>query len=82
MISYTIDTVLGDHDPGYFHYHGWVAGTSVGIRYNFLKKFFVQSDLQGAFANYTNTKLGYSHVGRAYHHFYSLQWTYEIGMRF
>jgi hypothetical protein len=82
LISYTIDTALGDHDPGYFHYHGWVAGASLGLRFSFLKYLFIQSDLQGAYANYTNTKLGHEHLGRAYHHFYSLQWTYEVGFRF
>jgi hypothetical protein len=79
MISYTIDTILGDYDPGYFHYHGWVAAMSIGVRATFLKYLFVQTDMQGAFANYTNTKLGYAHLGRAKHHFYSLQWTWEGG---
>lgn len=82
MISYTIDTILGDNDPGYFHYHGWVAATSLGVRFSFLKHLFIQSDMQGAFANYTNTKLGHEHLGMAKHHFYSLQWTYEVGATF
>lgn len=79
LISYTIDTILKDYDPGYFHYHGWVAATSLGIRFSFLKYLFIQTDMQGAFANYTNTKLGYEHLGNAKHHFYSLQWTWEGG---
>lgn len=82
MISYTIDTILGDSDPGYFHYHGWVGALSGGMRISFLKHFFIQTDMQGAFANYTNTKLGHEHLGRAVHHFYSLQWTYEAGASF
>ena len=76
MISYTIDTILGDYDPGYFHYHGWVAAVSAGVRVSFLKYFYLQSDMQGAYADYTNTKLGYNHLGRSTQHFYSLQWTY------
>jgi len=79
LISYTIDTILGDYDPGYFHYHGWVAATSLGLRISFLKYLFIQTDMQGAFANYTNTKLGSEHLGMAKHHFYSLQWTWEGG---
>ena len=79
LISYTIDTILGDYDPGYFHYHGYVAAASLGVRANFSKHFFVQTDLQGGGANYTNTKLGHEHLGTAVHHFYSLQWTYEVG---
>lgn len=82
MISYTIDTVLGDRDNGYFHYHGWVAAASLGLRISFLKYLFIQSDFQGAYANYTNTKLGHDHLGYARHHFYSLQWTWEGGMQF
>jgi len=82
MISYTIDTILGDNDPGYFHYHGWVAAASLGVRATFLKHLFIQTDMQGAFANYTNTKLGHEHLGMARHHFYSLQWTWEAGVRF
>jgi hypothetical protein len=79
MISYTISTIMNDTDRGYFHYHGWVAATSVGVRLQLLKNFFVQSDMQGAYADYTNTKLGYDHQGLATHHFYSLQWTWEAG---
>jgi hypothetical protein len=80
LISYTISTILGDYDPGYFHYHGWVAATSLGVRVSFLKNFFIQSDIQGAFVDYTNTKLGKNHDGLATHTFYSLQWTWEGGV--
>ncbi len=80
MISYTIDTILGDFDSGYFHYHGMVGAASLGVRATFLKYLFVQTDMQGAFANYTNTKLGHEHIGRARHHFWSAQWTWEAGV--
>ena len=79
LISYTIDNILGDYDPGYFHYHGWVTAVSLGARIYFLKYLFVQTDMQGAFANYTNTRLGHEHLGMAKHTFYSLQWTWEGG---
>ncbi|GHN03223.1 membrane protein [Cytophagales bacterium WSM2-2] len=79
LISYTIDTILGDNDPGYFHYHGWVAAVGIGVRATFLKYAFIQTDMQGAFANYTNTKIGHEHLGNVRHHFYSLQWTWEAG---
>jgi hypothetical protein len=80
MISYTIDTILGDYDSGYFHYHGMVGAMSLGVRATFFKYLFLQTDMQGAFANYTNTKLGHDHLGRARHHFYSSQWTWEAGV--
>jgi hypothetical protein len=82
MISYTIDRILGDYDPGYFHYHGYVLAASLGLRISFLKHLYIQSDLQGGYANYTNTKLGYEHLGTAVQHFYSLQWTWEGGFTF
>jgi hypothetical protein len=79
LISYTISSILLDYDPGYFHYHGWVVATSVGVRASFLKYLFIQSDMQGAFANYTNTTMGSKRDGIATHTFYSLQWTWEGG---
>jgi hypothetical protein len=82
LISYTISTILGDYDPGYFHYHGWVVATSLGVRVSFLKNFFIQSDFQGAFVDYTNTKLGKNHDGLSTHTFYSLQWSWEGGVIF
>ncbi len=82
MISYTIDRILGDYDPGYFHYHGYVLAASLGLRISFLKYLYIQSDIQGGYANYTNTKLGHEHLGTAIHHFYSLQWTWEGGFTF
>lgn len=80
MISYTISTILGDNDWGYFHAQGWVAAASLGARLYFLKNFFIQTDMQGAFANYTGTTMGHDRQGAARHHFYSLQWTYEAGV--
>ncbi len=82
LISYTISTILGSVDNGHFHYHGWVTGTSVGLRFNIYRYFFIQSDIQGAFANYTNTELGADRQGLATHHFTSLQWIWAGGLNF
>lgn len=82
LISYTISTMLGSHNDGRFHYEGWVAGASLGLRINFLKYLFLQTDLQGAFAKYTNTELGADRQGRAKHHFYSLQYMWAGGINF
>jgi len=81
LISYTISTILSSVDSGHFHYHGWVAGTSLGLRFSIYKYFFIQTDMQGAFANYTNTELGADHQGLATHHFTSLQWIWAGGMQ-
>ncbi len=82
MISYTISTIMGNQDNGYFHYHGMVYATSLGVRFTLLKRFFIQSDMQGAYADYTNTKLGADHQGLSTQHFTSLQWTWGGGFLF
>ncbi len=82
LMSYTISTILGSHDSGHFYYHGWVSGVSVGLRLNIYKYVFVQTDLQGAYANYTNTELGADHQGRSTQRFYSLQYMWSGGLNF
>jgi len=79
MISYTISTVLGNHQEGPFHYHGVVVGTSLGLKADIFRYFFLQTDLQGAFADYTNTYLGDDRQGRATHVFGSLQAIWAFG---
>ena len=79
LVSYTISTVLGNHSEGPFHYHGWVAGASLGARVDIFRYFFLQSDVQGAFADYTNTWLGADHEGRATHVFGSGQFVWAFG---
>ncbi|WP_428656625.1 hypothetical protein [Runella sp.] len=82
LVSYTISTILGDYDSGRFHLQGWVTGVSGGLRLDIYRRFFVQSDFQAAFANYTGSELGSDHVGRATHHFFSWQGIYGFGANF
>lgn len=82
LISYTISSVLGNIDGGYFHYHGIVAGTSVGLKFDLFRYFFLQTDLQGAWVDYTNTKLGADHQGLSTQQFYSLQYSYAFGFNY
>jgi hypothetical protein len=82
LISYTISSILGNNDEGYFHYHGVVAGVSAGLKLDLLTYFFLQTDLQGAWVDYTNTKLGADHQGLATHHFYSLQYSLAFGFNY
>lgn len=79
MISYTISTVLGNHQEGPFHYHGLVVGTSLGLKADIFRYFFLQTDLQGTFADYTNTYLGDDRQGRATHVLGSLQAIWAFG---
>lgn len=82
LISYTISSVLGNVDGGYFHYHGVVAGASAGLKLDLFTYFFLQTDLQGAWVNYTNTKLGADHQGLSTQKFYSLQYSYSFGFNY
>ncbi|MBC7391228.1 MAG: hypothetical protein H7329_18650 [Opitutaceae bacterium] len=80
LVSYTISSVLGNYDKGAFYYHGMVYGLSTTLRLELLKYFFIETSLQGAFANYTNTRLGADHKGLATHRFFSLQYMYGAGL--
>lgn len=82
LISYTISSVLGNDDPGYFHYHGIVTAVSAGLKLDLFRYFFLQTNLQGAWADYTNTKLGADHQGISTQHFYSLQYIYAFGFNY
>ena len=79
MISYTISSIFTSHAEGPFHYEGWVAGASGGLRAEFFRYFFLQSDVQGAYARYTNSYLGADRQGRSTQQFGSLQWLYGFG---
>jgi hypothetical protein len=79
MISYTISSIFTSHAEGPFHYEGWVAGASGGLRLELYKYFFLSSDFQGAYARYTNSYIGADRLGRVTHHFGSAQWLYGFG---
>jgi hypothetical protein len=71
LVSYSISTVLGDHNPGRFHVQGYVIGVTGGARINVFKYLFVQPSFQYAFADYLGTELGRDAKGRATHRFSS-----------
>ena len=79
MISYTISSIFTSHAEGPFHYEGWVAGASGGLRLELYKYFFLSSDFQGAYARYTNSYIGADRLGRVTHQFGSAQWLYGFG---
>lgn len=79
MITYTIASIFTSHSEGPFRYEGWVAGASAGLRLDIFRYFFLQSDMQGAFANYTNSRIGYDKQTLVTHHFGSAQLTYALG---
>jgi hypothetical protein len=66
------------HNDGPFRLSGWVVGVSAAARYDFFKYFFFESNIKGAFADYTNVKL--YEKGRANHHFFSVQYILSLGI--
>jgi hypothetical protein len=79
MISYTISSIFTSHAEGPFHYEGWVAGASGGVRLELYRYFFLNTDFQGAYAKYTNSYIGADRLGRVTHHFGSGQLIYGFG---
>lgn len=82
LVSYTISTILGSHDSGRFRVHGYVVGSSIATRINFLKYLFLQPSFQYAFADYLSTEMGQDRVGRAVHYFTSYTFMLEGGFKF
>lgn len=75
------DTWLwGHHRNDSYHIAGYVLGIDVGLRYDFLKHFFMETSGKGAFANYTNIYLW--EKGRANQHWFSFEYIFAIGFQF
>ena len=71
LVSYSISTILGNHNPGAFKIQGFVIGLNTAARLNFYKYLFIQPTLQYGFADYMATPLGADNMGRATHVFSS-----------
>lgn len=79
LVSYSISTILGNHNSGRFRIHGYVIGTSLCSRLSLYKYLFIQPSFQFAFADYLSTELGADAVGRATHYFSSFTFMLEGG---
>ncbi len=79
LYSYTISTVLGNHDDGHFKPQGFVLGLNTSLRYDMCRYFFLEATTQGAYADYRSTELGADHQGRLEHHFYSIAFALQFG---
>lgn len=79
LMSYTISTVLQSYNSGHFAYQGYVLSASTGFRIDVLRYLFVQTYFQGAYAKYTDSKVGADNQGVVKHHFYSLFYTWQAG---
>ena len=91
LLAWAARPLLGllDVPAGHERYAVWVAlilGLDAltalpfaRLRLDVFRYFFLQSDVQGAFANYTNTWLGADRQGRATHVFGSGQFIWAFG---
>lgn len=72
--------VFGNHRNDSYHVAGYVLGLDVGLRYDFLKHFFVETSGKGAFANYKHVYL--FGEGRASQHWFSFEYIFTVGYQF
>ena len=70
----------GNHRNDTYHLAGYVMGADIGLRYDFLKNFYVETSGKGAYANYTNVYL--FEEGRASQHWFSFEFIFTIGFQF
>lgn len=78
LVPKTDSYILGQHNDGPFRLSGFVIGASVNMRYDLLTYFFLEGSVKGAFADYTNAKV--YELGRARHHFFSVQYIWSAGI--
>jgi hypothetical protein len=78
LVPKTYSTVLGQDNSHRFHLAGFVVGTGVALRYDFLHYFFIEQSAKGAFADYTSAVL--KDDGRATHTFFSVEYLLSLGI--
>jgi hypothetical protein len=77
LVPKTDSRLFGYHNDGPFRLSGFVTGLNAGIRVDLFKYFFLDTNFQGAFANYTHGKI---YHGEVRHHFFSLQYIWAAGI--
>lgn len=80
VLPRTNSRVVGLHRDDSYHVAGYIAGMESGLRYDFLKNFFAELTLKGAYANYNDVLL-YKN-GRASQDWWSLQTILVAGVQF
>lgn len=79
VLPRTESYIAGNHRNDTYHVAGYVAGIDAGLRYDFLKYFFLETSLKGCFANYTNVLL-YGD-GTASQHWWSAEYIFTLGLQ-
>jgi hypothetical protein len=77
LVPKTDSRLFNYHNDGPFRLSGFVTGVNVGLRVDLFKYFFLDTNFQGAFADYTS---GIIYNGRVHHHFFSLQYIWAAGI--
>jgi hypothetical protein len=77
LVPKTDSRLFNYHNDGPFRLSGFVTGVNVGLRVDLFRYFFLDTNFQGAFADYTS---GIIYGGRVRHHFFSLQYIWSAGI--
>lgn len=72
--------IIGLHRNDTYHVAGIVTGVEAGLRYDFLRYFFLETTLKPCYANYFNVFL-YGD-GIAKQHWFSLEYVFTLGIQF
>lgn len=75
----TNSTVLGNKRDDRYHISGYVIGVEAGLKYSFLKHFYISGSLKGAYANYSSFLIA---GGRGSQRWFSGQAIYLLGGQF
>jgi hypothetical protein len=79
VLPRTDSRVLGREYNDHFHLAGYVIAMDGGLRYDFLKHFYMEAGAKLAFANYRDVLI---YNGRARQHWWSLQLIALAGVKF
>ncbi|MEO5569649.1 MAG: hypothetical protein ABIT08_11570 [Bacteroidia bacterium] len=80
VVPRTESYLFGLHRNDVYNVAGFVTGVDVGLRYDFLKNFYLETSGKGAYANYINVYL-YGQ-GRAHQHWFSFEYIFTLGFQF
>ena len=72
-------SLFGKRRNDKYHVAGYVVGIDTGVRFDFLRNFFLETSLKGAFANYLNVRLPGG--GKGHHHFFSMEYIATLGFQ-
>ena len=75
----TNTTILGNHRDDRYHISGYVIGVETGLKYSFLKHFYISGSFKGAFANYKQFLIA---NGYGQQRWFSAQFIYLLGGQF